>query len=153
LARDTSISSNAPLGGDRRQPLVPEGDRQVDQPHEVAHEGARRLGAGPDEPSMLIGSPMTAAPTRSVSKNFRSAAPSLGELLAHQHRSRRRVAKAEIGHGKADRLRPEVETGNDTAGRQGRPHVHEIDHGQDLVLSRFILEMAAPCKAQPPIGS
>ena len=36
-----------PLGGDGREPLVPEGDRQLGQPREVAGEGAGRLRARP----------------------------------------------------------------------------------------------------------
>ena len=42
LARGIRLEQRA-LGGDGREPLVPEGDRQVGQPREVAGEGAGRL--------------------------------------------------------------------------------------------------------------
>ena len=109
-----------PLGRDRRQPLVPEQEGQVGEPRHVAHEGARGLRARPSLPSMLIGSPITTAPTSSFAQGEQRRR--VGEnLLAPDDRTRMGEGQAPIGDGDADRLVAEVEPGErPAAGSQAR---------------------------------
>src|ERR1700722_13933873 len=117
--RTTGLDQRACDGG-RRQALVPEGERELDQRCEVARKRARRLRGGPFRPVHVARQAQDEA-AHPVTRDERyQLLRILREFPAHDRLQRRGDDALHIRQARADRLRTDVEAHQPRMARQRR---------------------------------